>query len=171
MARLVIILLSVLLLGCIEPAEFDVPPAESLLIIEGGISDQPGPYTVKVSRAIPLSADALNTPPVTDATIRLHDDLGNIEDFEETSPGIYETRGAIQGQVGRSYYITVTTAEGEAFESLPEEIRPVGEVTEIRHEYVREREEDFFGEINKDYFNIYVNAPRGMKMLLIYDGG
>lgn len=161
MGRLIILCLSVLLLGCIEPAEFDVPPAESLLIIEGAISDQPGPYTVTISRAIALSADTLLVPPVSEANVRLHDDLGNVEDFEETSPGTYKTRAAMQGEVGRSYYITVTTAEGEVFESVPEKIMPVGEVTDIRHEYVRKREEDFFGEINKDYFNIYVNATQG----------
>lgn len=155
------LILSVILMACIEPAEFDVPPAESLIIIEGMISDQEGPYTVKINRALPLLTEELDYPVVTGASIQLHDDQGNIEDFEEVSPGVYQTGGAMQGVVGRSYHITVNTADGEQFESVPEQIKPVGQVTDIRFEYEREREDDFFGEVNKDYFNVYVDATEG----------
>lgn len=147
--------------ACIEPAEFDVPPAESLLIIDGMISDQPGPYRVTISRAVPLSVDALELPFETGAMVRLHDDLGNIEDFEEVSEGIYETRGAIQGQIGRSYHIAVTTADGEQYESTPEKIQAVGKVSEITYKYKKKRVEDLFGVRNEDYFNVYVNAEQG----------
>lgn len=161
MARLSFVLLIVLIMGCVEPIEFNVPPAESLMIIEGMISDQEGPYSVKLSRAISLDSDTLDVPPVTGASIRLHDDLGNIEDFEEVEEGLYQTRGAMKGEIGRSYHITVTTANGEVFESTPELIRLAGEVLEIRKEFKEDRQEGLFGEINKDHFNIYIDATQG----------
>lgn len=151
-----------LLLGCIEPIEFEIPPAESLLIIEGMINDEDGPYTVQISRAVPLSVDTLEVPPVSGASVRLHDDLGNVEDFDETEPGIYQTRGAMKGVVGRSYHITVSV-DGKSYESTPEEIKPVGQISEIRYEFEEERIEDLFGEKNKDHFNIYVDAEQGVE--------
>lgn len=151
----------VILLGCVEPIEFDIPPAESLLIIDGMISDQDGPYVVKISRAIPISSDTLEVPPVEGASVRLHDDAGNVEDFEETEPGTYATRGAIKGEIGRSYHITITTEDGKQYESIPEEIKAVGEVSEIRYQFEEDRIEDDFGEINNDHFSIYVDATEG----------
>ena len=154
-------LILLFIMGCVEPIEFNVPPAESLLIIEGMISDQEGPYTVKISQAVPISVDTLEVPPVTGAAVRLHDDQGNIEDLEETEDGVYQTRGAIRGEIGRSYHITVTTADGKSFESEPELIRPVGQVTQIDFEYKEDRTEEFFGEQNNDYFNVFVDASEG----------
>ncbi|WP_420386548.1 DUF4249 domain-containing protein [Roseivirga sp.] len=149
------------MIGCVEPIEFDVPPAESLIIIEGYISNEDAAYTVSISRAIPISADSLERPPVENARVRLYDDLNNIEDFSETSPGIYETGGAIQGEVGRSYYIRIELEDGSVFESEPELMKPVGNVEEIRYEFEARTEEEFFGDVNQDVFNVYIDSDAG----------
>ena len=150
-----------MIVGCVQPIEFDVPPAESLVIVEGYISDQDEEYTVTISRAIPLSADSLKQPPVENATVRLYDDENNIEDFQEVSPGVYKTGGAIQGQVGKSYHIRIELEDGTIYESEPDLMKPVGNVEEIRYEFEARTEEQNFVNARKDVFNVYIDSDAG----------
>ena len=147
--------------ACVERIDFDVPPAEHLTMVEGMISDNPGPYTVKLSTAINLDADSLFRPPVRNAKIKLYDDEGKIEDFVEVSPGEYVTGGLIQGQVGHTYHIRIETSDGVTFESEPERINPGGEVEDIRYEFEARTIEESYGELPADVFNIYVDAYAG----------
>lgn len=157
-----IILLSLLgLTTCVQPIEFDVPPAESLVIIEGSITSEDEPYTVTITRAIPLSADSLVKPPVERAMVRLYDDQNNVEDFQEVSPGVYQTGGAIRGEVGRSYHIRVQLEDGTVYESEPDLMKPVGNVEEIRYEFEPRTEEQNFVETRRDIFNVYIDSDAG----------
>ncbi|MEQ8475089.1 MAG: DUF4249 domain-containing protein [Fulvivirga sp.] len=151
-----------LLVGCVDPIDFDVPPADEQIVIEGTISTDPGPYTVKVTKAIDLNEDTVRASPVVQMKIILHDDIGNSEDFVETMPGIYVTNGAMQGEVGRSYHITMETIDGKKYESEPDKLFPVGEITDIRYEYEARLKDEGFGEIPADVFNIYVDSEAGI---------
>lgn len=144
--------------ACVERIDFEAPPAHSQLVVEGMITDNPGPYTVKLSRAFGLDADSIVSNPVQQAQIRLYDDLGNTEDFIETTPGVYRTSGIISGQVGRAYHIRIETPEGQVFESEPDRINPVGEVEDIRFEFEPRTVVESFGEVKADVFNIYVDS-------------
>lgn len=154
------LVLIIILSACVEEITFDVPATESQLVIEGMISDNPGPYTVTVSKAFDLREDSLIRPPVRNAVIKLFDDLGNEESFEETSPGVYQTTGNMRGQVGRAYHITVETSDGKSYNSIPDTLRVGGEVTSINHEFeARTTEDEVSGLIvPDDVFNIYVDA-------------
>src|SRR5258705_12826159 len=125
----------VTLSACVDKISFSVPPAQSLTIVEGMISDSPGPYTVKVSKSLSLTADSSFRDPIEKAKIKLYDDEGNTEDLNEASPGVYVTGGFIQGKVGHAYSIMIETADGKIFRSEQDRINPVGEVDQIRYEY------------------------------------
>ncbi|MBL7877474.1 MAG: DUF4249 family protein, partial [Cyclobacteriaceae bacterium] len=145
-----------LISSCVEPIYFDVPPAELQLIVEGLITDNPGPYTVSLSKALTLDAQSSEPEPVQDATITLFDDEGNSEVFTEISAGSYSTNNIIQGKVGHSYYIRVETSDGKIFESTPDKLNPVGEIEDIRFEYEARTTIKPYGEIVADVFNIFV---------------
>jgi len=161
MGRLRYFLFLALILGCVEPIEFDVPSAQSLIIVEGSITNEDVPYQVKISRAIPVTADSLIRPPVEKAKVTLFDDKDNSEDLKEISPGIYETGGVMKGEIGRSYHIRVETEDGKVFESEPDLMKPVGNVQDIRYEYEERLEEEFFGVVRKDVFNIFIDSDAG----------
>lgn len=146
---------------CVKPIEFDVPPPQSLLVIEGMINNSPGPYTVQITKALPLNTDSIYRPPVQGAQVRLYDDQSNIENFQEVSPGVYKTGGAMQGEIGRSYHIKVEMEDGSIFESEPDLMKPVGEVQAIRFEYEERVSEEFFGEVRNDVFNVFVDSDAG----------
>jgi hypothetical protein len=147
--------------GCLDKIAFDVPAPESQVVVEGMISDEPGPYTVTVSSALRLDADSSYRKPVEHATITLYDDEDNSEAFLETTPGVYMTQGVLQGRVGHSYHIVLETADGIIFESAPDRINPVGDVEDIRYEYEARTESKSYGDIPADVFKIFVDASAG----------
>ncbi|MEK6781483.1 MAG: DUF4249 domain-containing protein [Bacteroidota bacterium] len=150
-----------MLSACVERIEFDVPEAQLLTVVEGMISDNPGPYTVTVSKGISLDADSSYRVPVENASIKLFDDEGNVEEFSEIRPGLYSTGGSMQGQIGHSYYIRIESSEGLVFESEPERINQVGEIENIRFEFEPRTIVESFGEIRADVFNVFVDAKSG----------
>jgi hypothetical protein len=150
-----------LLNACVDRIDFNVPPAQFQLVIEGMISDAPGPYIVKISQALSLDTDSSYRPPVQEAQVKLYDDEGNVEDLTETSPGVYMTGGLIQGQIGHDYHIRLETNDGNIFESEPDRINPGGEVESIRYSYEARTVQKTYGKIPADIFNIYVDANAG----------
>ena len=132
------ILMIGLIEGCIEPANIDTPPFTYQLVVDGLITNEPGPYTVKLYKSRPLGAgvDLDRLVPEKFAKILLKDDVGNSELFSEISEGVYVTKtDGMCGEIGRSYHIEITLINGKKYESAPELITPVGEVTTIRYQF------------------------------------
>ncbi len=157
------ILIYLLLAACVVKVDFDVPLAQSQIVIEGIISDEPGPYTVYVSKALSLSSDSSYRDPIEKVKITLMDDLGNSENLIEVNPGVYKTGGVIQGLVGHSYHIILETLDGKKFESEPDMLKVVGALTDIRFTYEARRSKTAFTETAADVFNIYIDgdSPAG----------
>ena len=75
------------------------------LVIEGVITDQAGPYQVRISKSGALNQLG-NFPPVSGAEVVIYDDLGNAEVLSETQTGLYETQ-SLQGRSNRTYFLKV----------------------------------------------------------------
>lgn len=133
----IIIYIIFLLSSCITPFDISNTYQESL-VVSGLITDQKGPYLVKLSKAIPVSADAQIGEPAFEsgATVIIQDDTGNKEALEEKLSGHYYTN-SIQGVVGRSYYITISTKDGSVYQSAPEKMLPVGNIKNLNYEFVQ----------------------------------
>lgn len=149
------------LLGCVEPIEFDVPPAESLIIVEGVITNEDTPYMVYISRAVSLNIDSLVRIPAENAVVNLFSNDNEVESFTEVNPGVYQSQGLIRGEIGKSYHIRVSLGDGTVFESEPDIMKPVGNVEDIRFEYEERLEEEFFGNVRKDVFNVFIDSDVG----------
>lgn len=124
-----------LLLSCVDETWPELDPSdEDLLVVEGRITNLPGPYTVKLSRTLPMDSLSENNTmaddfvPFTNAVVSITDDQNNSETLTEIEPGIYKTaEGGIQGMVGKSYKLTIVSEDGKAYESDYEEIlEPIG---------------------------------------------
>ncbi len=85
--------------------DLDFSEFGSQIVIEGIITDQPGPYTVNISR----TASHNNTdrfPLVSGAEVIISDDVGNSEMLRQVKAGLYRTQ-TLQGVPGRTYYLYV----------------------------------------------------------------
>jgi len=151
----------ILLDSCVERVDFDSPAPRTLMVVDGFISTDPPPYKISVTRGFRLDADSIEFTPIEKLNIVLFEVNGDHENLSEISPGVYETGGSIRGQVGRSYYIQIETADGKIFESQPDRISPVGSVKEIRYMYEKRIIQKNFYEVDNDVFNIFIDADAG----------
>lgn len=144
-------------MGCVDPANIDIPSFQYQLVVDGYITTDPGPYEVKLYRSRPLgSADLDRLIPERFSKVRIKDDQGNSELLTEVEEGVYRTStNGIQGVTGRKYHIEITTVAGKQYESVPDAIMPVGQVTAISFEFV-EGNGDGFRE--GDGFRIFADA-------------
>ena len=148
--------------SCVERIDFEVPPASVQTVVEGMITSDPGPYTVKVSRGINLDALSAKNTPVGGLEITLFDDQGNSEPLVEDSEGVYVTGGVIQGEIGRAYHIRIETPDGQIYESTPDILNPTGQMEAINFEYEARTIEENFGQVPADVFNIFVDGNAGI---------
>jgi len=123
--------------SCVEP--IDVGNIfQPTIVVEGLITDQAGPYLIKISRAIPINpVDQLDKPRFeTGATVVIQDDQGNSEALVEKSSGNYYT-SSLQGVIGRTYTLSITTIDGHTYQSTGEKMLPVGDFTNLRYTFVQ----------------------------------
>ena len=120
----------IILSSCQKVIDINLNSAAPVIIIEGNISNQPGPYTVQLSKTVNFS-DSNTFPQVTGASVTITDNAGNSDILTEASPGIYKTN-TLQGIVGRTYSITVT-AEGKSYQASASMPSPVIIDTLVEH--------------------------------------
>lgn len=91
--------------SCEKVIELDLDDAEPRLVIEGFVTDQPGPYTIKISQSGRFY-DANDFPLQSGASVVISDENGNVDELTEVSTGIYQTT-TLQGQRGVTYTLDV----------------------------------------------------------------
>lgn len=113
----IIILFALAVFGfsCVEEFQPELDEFENLLVIDGGITNEEGPYTIKLSNSSGL--DIINVEPVTGAEVVIFEQNGIAETLTETEAGVYQTAiGGIQGTPGRKYRLQVKV-NGNTYES------------------------------------------------------
>jgi hypothetical protein len=130
--------LLILAASCVDRVNFDPPlPGAFAVVIDGFITDQPGPYEVKISKAFDIQSKASIKQMVNVNSVVLSDDQGNTETLVRVDDGVYRTQaGGMQGVVGRSYSLKVHLLDGRVYESDPDMLYPSGSVDSIYHEFI-----------------------------------
>ncbi len=114
-----LICLVLLFFACEEPFFPELDRYDNLLVVDGRITDEPGPYTIRLNQSSELYIE--ESPPLTGAEVILSDDAGNSEVLQEKTPGEYVTDiMGIQGTVGRKYHLEINTSDGRQYVSSEE---------------------------------------------------
>jgi hypothetical protein len=127
--------------GCIVQFIPKTDENQTLLVVEGLITDQPGENTIKLSESVPLGIRATEKP-LKGCTVSITDDLDNTFLLTESSiPGTYLTDSAtFRGVAGRKYTLHIKTNNSMtthySYESLPMEMIPVPPVDSLFYEKV-----------------------------------
>ncbi len=142
--------------ACVTPYQ---PDTRSLpgkaLIVDGYITDEPGPYRIRLTYTADFTAAALNYV-VEKATVYVTDDKGNRQRFNELGLGLYQSPASFQGQVGRTYKLTIQLADGRGYESTPELLRPSPPIERVYDEYT-EKAVEGTATVEKG-FNVYLDT-------------
>jgi hypothetical protein len=152
--------------SCIDPLEIITPNSNFQLVVDGAITDAPGPYTVKLSRARKL-VDFSPPPTVLAKSVTIFDDLGNSEVLTEISTDVFQSSSTgIRGVIGREYFVRIELHNGKIYESIPEEIKPAGTVDSVYYEFQKNVSERG---IASYYFRIFMDSrgePEGENYFL-----
>lgn len=91
--------------------------------MEGIITDQPGPFKVRLTKSASVYAeqDIISFEPVAGAAVHILDDKGNDFHLYQGVNGFYETIDTcLQGIPGNTYKLHITDEDGVQYESTPE---------------------------------------------------
>lgn len=113
-APIALVLISLLAVSCKDKIDVDLQSlSQRLIVVEGMITDQPGPHYIKLS----YSADYFynqETPRVTGADVRISWADTSIQLTEvDTVPGLYQTTQEFAGQAGETYSLSVMDVFGQ----------------------------------------------------------
>jgi hypothetical protein len=135
MRHVISILIVLIATGCVDRIVIPLGKTTSRIVIDGYISTQPGPYTVKVTESLDIESPYELTRPITLKYLVMMDDLGNTDSLIDHRLGNYATHeDGIRGTAGRAYKLKFETADGRVYESLFDTLREVtGTVDSVRH--------------------------------------
>ncbi|GAB3947109.1 hypothetical protein GCM10028805_18770 [Spirosoma harenae] len=132
-------LYALLVVSCITEFQPDTVSIPVSLVVDGQITDQPGPYTIRLTRTADYSYKSLNLLE-TGAIVTISDNQGNQEVLkEQSSGGVYMTAATgIRGVAGRSYKVTIQTKAGKKYESDLEVLVAAPPILKLYYEYTKE---------------------------------
>jgi hypothetical protein len=114
--NIIIIICLLSILGCKEEINLVSDQYDKSFVVDGMITNQPGPYTVKVSYTSAVHDGSFRGISGCDVTIE--EKYGEKELLTEAEPGIYKTHpNGIQGKTGKSYRLVIETNEGKIYQS------------------------------------------------------
>ncbi|HSC52874.1 MAG TPA: DUF4249 domain-containing protein [Phnomibacter sp.] len=145
---LFIIISAILLSACEKVVEVQYKDNQPRIVIEGNITNTPGPYFVKVSKSIALQDESPN-PVVNNAIVRISDNAGNSETLVPQGNGTYRTN-SLQGTVGRIYTLTVQ-ADGQTYSA--QSTMPA----QVPFDSIKVETMDVFGELEYNLIPVYLD--------------
>lgn len=101
-----IVVLLFFLMSCEETIQLDLNQSEPRIVIEGLLTNRLGDQYVKVSRTVDFYAKG-GAEAITNASVRVIDDLGEEYSFVPSSAGYYLPTVDFAGAIGRSYSLRV----------------------------------------------------------------
>lgn len=136
--RRILPILFLFVMACVDPLDVKLTSVQRRLVVDGLITNRPGPYQVKLYYSNQLSTTKLMPfDPVTLAQVSIFDDQNNEFKLVEVTPGIYETNAdELTGQIGRSYYLSIKTMVGQEYKSDLQRINPPGEINNLYFEFL-----------------------------------
>jgi hypothetical protein len=99
----------------------DIANGAELIVIEGLMTNDPGPYKIKITRTLPYNqskTSSLIPEPVRNVIVTIMDNEGNAEQLTEYESGVYYTSPTgIRGEPGKTYLLRLVTPEGLTYQS------------------------------------------------------
>jgi Domain of unknown function (DUF4249) len=130
--NIVLIFSLALLYSCLERYEPEIPGGSStFLVVDGVITDAPGPYTVKVSKSISLNGLLSDEIKVKGLNLTIEEENGPAEALVEIDAGIYQTT-TMQGVVGSRYRLSFDY-QGDQYQSAWEKINSSSSIDSVTY--------------------------------------
>lgn len=134
---IIIILAVVFFCTCIDPYEPDLKGYESLLVVDGLLTNENVSNTIRLTKTFQNRFDKPQV--ISDAEVDITDETGFKTFLTPNGNGIYKTDSSVfRGCTGKAYTLHVKTAEGTEYTSEPCIMEPVSEIDSIYFEKYQE---------------------------------
>jgi hypothetical protein len=143
-----IIIIALFFTSCEKIIDIDYKNNQSKIVIEGDITNEAGPYFVKITKSISLTETGAY-PTIDDAVVIISDDAGNTETLVSEGNGTYKTTALI-GVEGRTYTLTANI-EGQTYtaqSTMPQR---------VPFDSIRVEERTIVGEIDYNFVPVYTD--------------
>lgn len=119
-----------LLTTCIDPFTPKLDKYESLMVVDGLITDENASNYVRIYRTTQTPNELPEM--IISAAVSISDDIGNQYYLEEVDAGVYKTDSLqFRGQVGRTYTLHITTPDGKVYLSDPSLMYEVSAIDDL----------------------------------------
>jgi hypothetical protein len=146
--------------GCVDRINVDVGVGATPVVIDGFISNQPGPYRIELAKAIEIDSKLSVRNLISAKKITISDNLGLSEDLTPSEPGVYWTRSnGIQGEIGKAYKLRIELLDGRIYESKFDTLRQAGNLDKVYFNFKSEVVND----ATKYGFDIFFDSNLGEK--------
>jgi hypothetical protein len=169
MKKVILYLAAMLTLGftsCEEVIDYELRTSDTKLVVEGLVTDQPGPYTVRLSTTKGY-LDEGRTPGVNGALVIISDNRGHTDTLRQVSEGLYQTT-RLQGTPGYTYYFKAIVAGKEyTAQSYMPPVSPIDSLTFEFRKKTQMQDEGYYpvlhfqdpaGKGNYYRWNVFVNG-------------
>lgn len=151
--------------GCKEVFEPNIQPTDNVIVVEGLVTNAPGPYYIKLSKAVQFNSG--QTPePLQGAQVIVTDSYDRNFTFNESSPGTYQSPAGLTGTVGVSYTLRIVLPNGETYESFPQEMKPLFNIASLIAKKVVKTEA-----VETNFGNIEIVETPGINAILSINEG
>jgi hypothetical protein len=175
MKKTIIVSFAFLLFSCQKTVTLPLNTAPAGVVIQGEVTNGPGPYTVTINESVGFYADN-NFPAISGASVRISDGQGVTDSLTETSAGNYTTH-VLQGKPGNTYTLQVTIGDSSftATSAMPQPV-PLDSVTFDHSSAFRKNDitaqanyQDPAGIKNYYQFIMYINGVQFTKDIFAFD--
>lgn len=119
--------------ACVERLEPPVIGNESLIVVDGLLTNKSGTHSVKLFRTVSLESKLTEGIPITNATVKILDNRGNTFVMSHVGSGVYSINN-FQGKIGHRYKLQFITDDGKEYESTLQELYSPGEINDLHYE-------------------------------------
>lgn len=118
----IILVFYCLLASCYKPYDPGIVANDTILVVDGMITNEVASYHIRLSYALPFDSK-ITFKPFFSAMVSVNDDLGNHFPFNEVNNGNYKSDSLqFTGQPGRIYTLHIETPDGEIYNSEPQRL-------------------------------------------------
>lgn len=161
----------ILFIGCKEEFPVVSLSEEKILVIEGGITNNPGPYSIRLSLTSPIEQPfKVQKIPYQGCKITILEKGGNSELLTESEPGVYQTAsGGIQGQAGKEYGVSVITPEGKVYETGFERMEEAVDIDSVYAELIIREDLDYVYGLPGIQFYVDTEVPQDRETYFLWN--
>ena len=112
--------------SCIDPVEVDLKSTVPKIVVDGSITNEPGPHKVILAYSQDADLRSSDAMPLTKAKVDIYEDGKLVHQLTEQEPGVYYTDDTWRGTIGKTYTLRFVTPADKVYESIPQQMMHPG---------------------------------------------